>query len=221
MRVTTIEVRYRLTESHDWSNVQVERRLVTEFPKQQVGDEYEVINDAEGAGWYARYLLRECQQGCERDVDDWLEQRGQPPRYYCGPRYVAWQDRRAEIVVVLPLGQEPDVLGNWSRLSSEKGMRLRSLRRAIARGWISHRRDWTEDWMILDTPAKVRAGQEEMDRRLRERIGRREPQRGFGGGPLGDFGEAGDGCDEAEEWGEDDDPPEEAEDVAARESRDG
>lgn len=203
MRVTQIEVSYRLTESHDWSNVQVERRVLVEYPKERTPADSETIATETSMAVHARVLKATLQQDCERDVDDWLEARSQPPRFYQGPRYVAWEECYAEMILVLPLGQEPHVMGSWRRLTHDHGMRLHTIRRAIAQAVLRERID--DAWLILDTPAKVRAGEEEIDRRLRERLHHRGGRGyGFGGGPLGDYGEAGDGCDEADALSEGD-----------------
>lgn len=202
MRVTQIEVSYRLTESAEFHNVQVERRVTMQYPVQGTREDPIELVSMSGAGIEAEYLKKVLKVDCERDVDDWLEAHGQPPRYYRGPRYVAWEERNAEMILVLPLGQEPSVLGSWRRLTHDHGMRLRTIRQAIAQAVLRERIDDTR--LILDTPAKVTAGQKEMDRRLREKPHGPARQYGFRGGPLGDYGEAGDGCDETDALGEED-----------------
>jgi len=152
MRVTQIEVSYRLTESAEFNNVQVERRVTMQYPAQGTPDDpIELVSMTE-AGWEAEQLRVVLKVACEADVDDWLEAHGQPPRYYTGPRYVAWQSW-GKILVIVPVGIAPAGDWGWSALSSEQGMRLVPLR-SYARAWIARRLD-RDRWLVCTRPAMV------------------------------------------------------------------
>jgi hypothetical protein len=161
MRVTRIEVSYRLTESAEFNNVQVERRVTMEYPTEPTDGDPIVIDSMTGADWESRMLATGLRAECERDVDAWLEEHGQSPRYYRGPLYVAWRSRRG-VLVILPVGEVPAVDLGWAPFSPDSGMRLSALRR-LARRWVGARRDL---WLMCLRPANVAAFLEDLARRL-------------------------------------------------------
>jgi len=157
MRITTVEVSYRLTESAELNNVQVERRMVAEFPTNHSDGRHDVIDSAQLGAGYSRMILGECREACERDVDAWLEEHGQAPRYYQGPRYVAWYSYERKAALILSVGVVPPGRGGfyWHTLSVESGMRLVSLRRLI-RDWVRRKGDG-DRWLVCTRPAKADA----------------------------------------------------------------
>jgi len=155
MRVTQIEVSYRLTESAEFNNVQVERRVTMQYPAQGTPqDPIELVSITE-ARWQADKLKDVLKADCEADVDDWLEAHGQPPRYYRRSRYVIWQSWRMRALVILPLRDAPALPLDWSKLSPEAGMRLAPLQR-YARAWVTQH-DNHDRWLLCTWPGKVAA----------------------------------------------------------------
>jgi hypothetical protein len=153
MRVTQIEVSYRLTESAEWNNVQVERRVTVEYPKERTPADCETIATEAIMAGHANALKHSLQKDCERDVDDWLEAHHQAPRYYRGLRYVAWNSYRGRVAVILPVGEEPKLDLGWHPISPEAGMRLAPLRRHV-RAWVGRQYNRNR-WLLCAQPAKV------------------------------------------------------------------